>query len=109
RILPRLIAKIKAEANQEKFFSPPLLKRRKLKSKSFYKPVPPAPSFHPADYPRSILLAPRNPIVDSEHYARHKKLPPTLCRPTLLNPDQIDPPRQMTDREFGWWANPYRM
>jgi hypothetical protein len=20
---------------------------------------------------------------------------------------QVDPPRQMTDAEFGWWANPY--
>ncbi|KAF8192607.1 hypothetical protein BJ912DRAFT_877553 [Pholiota molesta] len=106
RILPRLIEKIKAQATSQKSFPSPALKRKK-KPKSLYKPVPPSPSFKPADYPQaSLLLAPQNPVGHAKDYVRHKTLPPRPS-PALKNSSKLDAPRQMTEQEFGWWANPY--
>ncbi|KAF9483969.1 hypothetical protein BDN70DRAFT_214299 [Pholiota conissans] len=106
RILPRLIDKITAQAKSEKNYASPSLKRKK-KPKSLYKPVLPVPSVNPTEYSQaSLLLAPRNPIVNAKNYIRHKTLPP---RPSFAptDPKKLDPPRQMNEKEFEWWANPY--
>ena len=103
RIIPRLNEQIKKQANHPKFFPFPKHKRRK----TLYRPPRPIPSFHPADYPTSILLAPENPITSSWNYKLHKTLPPATTPPSLdLN--QTDNPRGMTSEEFRWWSNPYR-
>ena len=104
RILPRLNAQIEKQASHPKFFPFPKPKRRK----SLYRPMPPIPSFHPADHPISILLAPENPITNSWSYKRHKTLPPTTTSQSLRDPSQTDNPRKMTSEEFRWWSNPYR-
>lgn len=108
RILPRLNEQIKKQANHPSFFPLPKPKRRK----SLYRPLPPIPSFHPADYPTSILLAPENPITTSWNYKRHKTLPPATVPPPTTSPSldssQTDNPRGMTSEEFRWWSNPYR-
>ena len=108
RILPRLNEQIKKQVNLPKYFPFPKPKRRK----SLYRPPRPIPSFHPADYPTSILLAPENPITSSWNYKRHKTLPPTTISPATTPPSldssQTDNPRGMTSEEFRWWSNPYR-
>ena len=53
-------------------------------------------------------MATQNPVTDARSYTRHKRLPPTVSHPSVSNSNVIDPPRQMTDKEFEWWANPYR-
>ena len=107
RILPRLIEKINSQGALEKWTPSPLLKAKK-KAKSLYKRVPPRPSFEHSAYPRSILLESGNPVVNAKDWERHKTLPPTLSRPSAANTSQNNS-RQMTEAEFGWWANPYRM
>ena len=108
RIIPRLNEQIKKQANHPTFFPFPKPKR----IKSLYRPVSPIPSFHPADYPTSILLAPENPITTSWNYKRHKTLPPVTIPPATTPPSrdssQTDDPRGMTSEEFRWWSNPYR-
>ena len=104
RILPRLNALIEKQASHPKFFPFPKRKRRR----SLYRPLPPIPSFHPADYPTSILLAPENPITNSWNYERHKTLPPAITPPSSWDSSHIDNPRGMTSEELQWWSNPYR-
>ena len=109
RIIPRLNEQIKKQANHPTFFPFPKPKRRK----SLYRPLPPIPSFLPADYPTSILLAPENPVTTAWTYKRHKTLPPTTTPPATTPPpswdsSQTDSPRGMTPEEFRWWSNPYR-
>jgi hypothetical protein len=105
RIIPRLKEQIKKQANHPKFYPLPKPKRRQ----SLYRPLPPNPSFHPADYPTSILLAPDNPVTNSWNYKRHKTLPPATVPPApSLDSSQTDNPRVMTSEEFQWWSNPYR-
>ena len=108
RIIPRLNEQIKKQANHPKFFPFPKHKRRK----TLYRPPRPIPSFHPADYPTSILLAPENPITSSWNYKLHKTLPPATIPPATTPPsldlNQTDNPRGMTSEEFRWWSNPYR-
>lgn len=103
RILPRLNALLKKQEHHPKYFPFPKPKRRK----SLYRPPLPIPSFLPADYPTSILLAPDNPITNSWKYKRHKTLPPATIPPSL-DSSQTDNPRGMTSEEFRWWSNPYR-
>jgi len=104
RILPRLLEQIERQANQQQYFDFKLPKKGGL---SLYKPVPPAPSFHPKDHERSILLSPGSPVTESQQYARHKRVPPSQTKPGAADQAMIDPPRQMTREEFGWWGNPY--
>ena len=108
RIIPRLNEQIKKQANLPTYFPFPKPKRKK----SLYRPPRPIPSFHPSDYPTSILLAPDNPITSSWVYKRHKTLPPAIippaATPSSLNSSQIDNPRVMTSEEIRWWSNPYR-
>ncbi|KAF8803674.1 hypothetical protein BYT27DRAFT_7108919 [Phlegmacium glaucopus] len=103
RILPRLNAQIEKQASHPKFFPLPKRERRN----SLYRPLPQIPSFHPADYPTSILLTPANPITNSWNYKRHKTLPPATAPPSLWDSSQTDKPREMTSDEFRWWSNPY--
>jgi len=104
RILPRLLVKIQQQRRGQPAYLPyPQPPKRR---KSLHNPPLSRPSFRPEDHPRSILLTSRNPVINAKDYVRNKTLPPTLCRPATVD-GQIDPPRQMTDAEFGWWANPY--
>ena len=103
RIIPRLNEQIKKQANLPTYFPFPKPKRKR----SLYRPPRPIPSFHPADYPTSILLASENPVTNSWNYKRHKTLPPATIPPSL-DSNQIDNPRGMTSEEFRWWSNPYR-
>jgi hypothetical protein len=109
RILPRLLEKIATQ--KDELWSPLSFPRQS--PKSLYNIVPPRPSFHPSHYPRSILLADpeTNPITSSRAYNRHKTLPPRprLSRRVKSISSQYDSPRQMSDDEFQWWSNPYRM
>ena len=104
RILPRLNAQVEKQAGHPKFFPFPKPKPKK----SLYRPLPPTPSFRPADHPTSILLAPANPITNSWNYKRHKTLPPVTTPQPPRNSSQTDNPREMTSEELGWWSNPYR-
>lgn len=104
RILPRLLKKIQQQGRGQAAFLP--YPRPPKRRKSLHSPPLSRPSFRPEDHPRSIVLTSRNPVVNAKEYVRNKTLPPTLCRPVTVD-GQNDPPRQMTDAEFGWWANPY--
>lgn len=106
RILPRLNAQIEKQASHPKIFPFSKPKRKK----SLYRPLPPIPSYHPADHSTSILLAPENPFTNSWIYKRHKTLPPVITPQPLRDSSQTDTdsPREMTSEEFRWWSNPYR-
>lgn len=110
RILPRLIERLQA-TKPKKPFEPFNLHEYRARSKSIRKPLPPTPSFHPADYSQSILLSPGNPIISSRDYIRHKSLPPRVRLPKDAIPGKnaYDRPRNMTEQERRWWASPYRM
>jgi hypothetical protein len=105
RLLPRLIKGIEKHSGQVQHFP---LRRTKNRRKSLYSPPLLSPSFHPSHYERSILLADQNPVANAKAYARHKRLPPIMTRPRQTVEEAEDMQRQMTDKEFGWWSNPYR-
>lgn len=103
RILPRLVRGV---GNKSEDF--PFCRPIKNATKSLYKPPREAPSFHPSHHERSILLATPSPVCDTRAYVRHKRRPPNLVQYGPLDKESVDPPRQMSDREREWWANPYR-
>jgi len=104
RLLPRLIKEAEKHGVQNLPF-----RRNKKGRKSLYNPPLPSPSFHPSRHERSILLAENSPVTNAKAYARHKRLPPIMTRPRRqIVEEAADPQRQMTDKEFGWWSNPYR-
>uniref|UniRef100_A0A8H8CLV2 Uncharacterized protein n=1 Tax=Psilocybe cubensis TaxID=181762 RepID=A0A8H8CLV2_PSICU len=105
RILPRLLKKIESQAHKQKFFKFSL--PRKRIRKSLYKPPLQAPSFQPSHHARSILLTPLNPITNAKDYVKHKRIPPSLNKPGKVDPNDVDPARQMSKDEMRWWANPY--
>ncbi|KAH9482834.1 hypothetical protein JR316_0004934 [Psilocybe cubensis] len=107
RILPRLLKKIESQAHKQKFFKFSL--PRKRIRKSLYKPPLQAPSFQPSHHARSILLTPLNPITNAKDYVKHKRIPPSLNKPGKVDPNDVDPARQMSKDEMRWWANPYHM
>lgn len=113
RLLPRLLETIaETTATQKKSF-PFDIKALRNGKKSLYKPIPPRPSFHPSNHPRSILLAPSpNPITNSWDYVRHKTLPPRVRLSkqgkSRSAPNGFDRPREMTEDERRWWSSPYR-
>jgi hypothetical protein len=112
RLLPRLLEKLKKN---------PIITidhtklKRKLPKVSKFRPLPPKVSLDAADYPRSIILSPGNPITDWRLHTPHKRLPP---KPFLLKKDYAaqkrkrfdkhDLPRKMTEEELNWFASPYR-
>ncbi|KAL0949641.1 hypothetical protein HGRIS_009685 [Hohenbuehelia grisea] len=114
RILPRLREIITRQRDQPKVAIPRCMpERRQRRRTSLYKPVPPVPSLHPADYTQSILLAEGsspNPITESNAYVRHKTLPPRVL-PLQANQrtadNSEDAPREMTREELSWNADPY--
>ena len=105
RLLPRLIKEIEKHSGQVQNFP---LKRDKKRRKSLYRPPLPSPSFHPSHHEQSILLADQSPVANAKAYARHKRLPPIMTRPRQTTGEAEDTQRQMTEKEFGWWSNPYR-
>lgn len=110
RLVPRLLRIISREESLEKTY-PFDIRIFRCRPKSLVNPNPPKPSFHPAKYPRSILLtsAPLNPITRSRFYFRHKSLPPRIYLPKrpIARANEHDRPRQMSEDERRWWANPY--
>lgn len=111
RILPRLIDKL-AQHGIPEFASERFdVKALRFQGKSIHKPVPPRPSFNPADHSQSILLSPGNPITHSRDYVRHKTLPPLVHvgKRVRRRTQGYDRPREMTQEERSWWASPYRM
>jgi len=85
------------------------IRKRKV---SLHKPLPPRPSFDPANYERSILFSPDNPIVSSWDHTYHKSLPPyprnirRVRRQRYAQPVS-DQGRVMTPEERTWWSDPY--
>ncbi|KAJ7591345.1 hypothetical protein C8J56DRAFT_781566 [Mycena floridula] len=107
RLIPRLVKKFSENPSQLQDFSK---FERRLRVKSSYKPVPPAPSLKVSDHPVSILLSSRNPITHSKDYLRHKTLPPVVKLRRgrrSLGGTENDAPREMTAEERTWWSNPY--
>ncbi|KAF9008906.1 hypothetical protein BDQ17DRAFT_1539302 [Cyathus striatus] len=97
RLLPRILHKIAQEKDHPKYF--PFKNPQSPVSR--YKPLPPRPSFQPADYPTSILFSPApNPVTNPREYVIRKSLPPVKCL-------HHDTPREMTDDERAWWSSPY--
>ena len=107
RLLPRLVREVEKHTHQPKNF--PFCRPIKNPTKSLYKPPREAPSFHPSHHERSILLATPSPVCDTRAYVRHKRRPPNLVQYGCVDEESVDPPRQMSDREREWWANPYRV
>ncbi|KAL0581999.1 hypothetical protein V5O48_000057 [Marasmius crinis-equi] len=106
RILPRLLKKV---ADNSPRPCDPFKYARQPKTISIRKPVLPAPSFNPADYPQSILLSQNNPITSSRDYEQHKSLPPRIHVRKRVKSNQYrhDCPREMTEEERRWWSSPY--
>jgi len=112
RILPRLLDKIARQGQVKKEKVDAFdVRAFRYPRKSIHKPVPPRPSFHPSDHPQSILLAPANPVTNSQDYVQHKSFPPRLrvSKRVRVRPNEYDRPREMSDEERSWWASPYRM
>lgn len=108
RILPRLAREVEKHTHKSENF--PFCRPIKTPTKpSLYKPPGVAPSFHPSHHERSILLASPSPVCDTRAYVRHKRRPPNLVQHGSPDKESVDPPRQMSDKEREWWANPYRV
>ncbi|KAF9469033.1 hypothetical protein BDZ94DRAFT_1152687 [Collybia nuda] len=106
RILPRLIQRV---AHKEDSWTT-YYHRVQRGKKSLLKPIPPRPSFNPANYARSILFSPSksNPITHSYLYQQHKSQPPRPRPPRVKHKSiEYDSLREMTDSEHQWWSSPY--
>lgn len=108
RLLPRLAKEIEKQGNEFLKGYPLASAKKKRATKSLYKAPRAKPSFHPSRYERSILLGPDSPVTFAKDYSHHKRLPPSVSSQPSRSGDVEDAPRQMTEAEFGWWANPYR-
>ena len=106
RLLPRLVSEI--EKRQDQYFPFTIKKKRR---KSLYRTPLPSPKFHLSHYERSIVLASQSPVTNPKAFIRHKRLPPIMTRPrqSVGEAADDDTQRQMTDKEFRWWSNPYRL
>ncbi|KAF9534141.1 hypothetical protein CPB83DRAFT_803814 [Crepidotus variabilis] len=106
RLLPRLAKEIEKQGNGFLKCYPITFAKKKRVTKSLYKAPHPKPSFHPSNYEKSILLGSNSPVTFSKDYSHHKRLPPSVSSQPSL-PRDGDAPRQMSQVEFSWWANPY--
>ncbi|KAF9057724.1 hypothetical protein BJ165DRAFT_1422896 [Panaeolus papilionaceus] len=105
RILPRLIKNIQEKKSRTQNF--PFPSKSQKNKRSLYKNISNSPSLHPSNYSSSILLHPKNPIIHSNIYQRHKTLPPSIRRPNTKKINAPDVARQRTKEETEWWSNPY--
>jgi hypothetical protein len=108
RIIPRLLRITSQQSTLDKTY-PFDVRTHRARPKSLHRPRPPIPSFRPAHYSRSILLT-SSLVTRSRDYVRRKSLPPRVYVPKNANArrNEYDRPRQMTEDERRWWANPYR-
>ena len=108
RFIPRLLEQLRKRPAVPSTVDRPL--RRAKRPKSLSTPRPP-PFDWSAPRTHSAVLDPVNPLTTPRAYLPHKSLPPHVALPEnalAQQPSVFNKPREMTDVERSWWANPYR-
>ncbi|KZV69844.1 hypothetical protein PENSPDRAFT_464775 [Peniophora sp. CONT] len=111
--MPKLISRLVRRLNQNKGLDRLTVRspKRKTRPRTLFSERPPPPDwFGPRS--QSILQDDANPLTQRRTFQPHKRLPPRVVHSQHVLPSSLfstadDEPREMTDQERDWWANPY--
>ena len=112
--MPKLISRLVRRLNQNKGPNRPNVHspKRRTKPTSLYSERPPPTNWVGARS-HSVLQDDANPLTQRSAFRPHKRLCPRVLHSQHVLPRSSagisnDEPREMTDQERDWWANPYR-